>query len=64
MIDAFDDVMSPHGITTPVRIDLEAWSVDYAPLPALQGVKFSSEHVTPKGAQDLEKYRKYLLAKS
>jgi hypothetical protein len=60
MVDAFEEVMSPYGMTIPVRVDLEAWSKDYKNgHPDLKDCTFSEENISAKGKLDLERYRKF-----
>jgi hypothetical protein len=60
MVEAFEEVMSPCGVTIPVRVDLEAWSKDYKNgHPELKGCTFSEENISEKGKLDLERYRKF-----
>jgi DNA polymerase I-like protein with 3'-5' exonuclease and polymerase domains len=60
MVQAFEEVMTKFGKTIPVRVDLEAWSKDYATAaPELKGCTFAAENISEKGKLDLERYRKF-----
>lgn len=61
MQDAYAHVMSAYGDCPPIRLEGEAWSVDYAdrtPEP-VDGVKYLPEYVDAKGKADLERYSKF-----
>jgi hypothetical protein len=56
---AFKLVMEKFGTTVPIRLEAEAWSVDYKDLPVMDGVKFMEEYTDKKGQLDLVRYRQY-----
>ena len=61
MSTAFNIVMSEFGDTIPIRLEGEAWSVDYAnKLPgAVNGIQFMPEYIDAKGQKELDRFKKY-----
>jgi hypothetical protein len=61
MQQAFQNVMSRYGVTSPIRLEGEVWSKDYATLPCSppENVKMLCEYTDEKGQADLDRYRKY-----
>lgn len=63
MRQAFENVMSRYGKTSPIRVEGEAWSRNYRELEEhkreLHGFKLLDEFIHEKAKQDYERYKKF-----
>lgn len=61
MSEAFEAIMAPYGKITPIRLEGDSWSQDYAAQQpkSVPDVVFMAEYSDSKGKADLERYRKF-----
>ena len=59
MVDAFEDVMKVYGKTSPIRVDGEAWSLDFDKEEKRHGFVLTKEFIHEKAKADYERYKKF-----
>ena len=61
MLDAFESVMRSYGVTIPIRLEGESWSVDYREKtpPPVENILYMDEYCDVKAIKDLERYKPF-----
>lgn len=61
MIQGFENVMKTYGRTSPIRVEGECWSQDFAQPCTLGDFKCTQEFIHEKAVFEYGKYKKYFL---